>query len=227
MPLDVRILSVGQGTLPTMGDVGEWVDRLAESAVMATDAGLREAGMVPPPSVHVLVAGLDPPYVGYLTCRQFYRGADAAAAVASMGLLGSMLGASRLVVTWENADLCTALELPGDDGFPAGVMAVDADRNGHVLRWHPMRMHPGPLSRAGAQTIAPEWGPRDRTRSAALPVPVANLLAIWREPRAWPDTDVISMYARMEVGGYSMRWVQRPADEPRQPSWMRLLAPVM
>jgi hypothetical protein len=122
-----------------------WVDRLAESAVATTDAMLRESGFVQPPTVHLLIDSLNPPYLGFLTCREFYRGRDAAAAIAAMGLMGSMLSASRLVVTWENADLCTALQLPGEDGFPAGIVVVDADRRGHVVRWHPMRMHIGPV----------------------------------------------------------------------------------
>jgi len=206
---------------------GTWVDRLAESAVTTTDAMLRESGFVQPPTVHLLFDGLDPPYLGFLTCREFYRGRDTAAAVAVMGLMGSMLSASRLVVTWENADLCTALELPGDDGFPAGIVIVDADRRGHVLRWHPMRMHIGPERPDGPPAVLAEWGPVSRQRAAELPGPVADLLAIWREPREWSGSELVGMFARMEVGGYTMRWVQRPPDERNQPPWMQLLAPVM
>jgi hypothetical protein len=52
-------------------------------------------------------------------------------------------------------------------------------------------------------------------------------LAIWRDPREWSGTELVGVFARMEARGYSMRWVQRPAGEPNQPSWMQLLAPVM
>lgn len=206
---------------------GVWVDRLAEAAVATTGTMLRKSGFVQPPTVHLLIEGLKPPYLGFLTCREFYRGRDAAAAVAAMGLMGSMLGASRLVVTWENADLCTALELPGDEGFAPGVVVVDADRRGHVLRWHPMRLDIGPSRPNRPPSVLAEWGPTSRRPGAELPGPIADLLAIWREPREWPGTELVGMFARMEVGGYSMRWVQRPVDERTRPAWMELLAPVM
>lgn len=204
-----------------------WTDRLAEAAVATTDAMLRESGFVQPPTVHLLIEGLDPSYLGFLTCREFYRGRDAAAAVAAMGLMGSMLGATHLVVTWENADLCTALELPGDDGFPSGIVVVDADQRGHALRWHPMRMHVEPARSDQPPSVVAEWGPVSCQQAAELPGPVADLLAIWREPREWSSTELVRMYTRMEVGGYTMRWVQRPPDERQRPTWMHLLAPIM
>lgn len=188
---------------------------------------LRETGQLQPPTVHLLLEGLELPYLGYLTCRPFYRGQDAATAIGVMGVLGSMLGASRMVVTFENADLCTALELPGEDGFPAGVVVVDADLRGHTLRWHSMRMHTAPGDGPGGLVVIPEWGPVDQQRDVELPTPIAELLAVWRVPRVWPDVELLRAYTRLEVGGYSMRWVQRPAGELGQPSWMRLLAPVM
>lgn len=110
-----------------------WVDRLDEVAVETAESMLHVGGILPPPTVHILAADLEPPYVGCLTCRPFYRGEDAWAAVAALGVLPSALGASRLVLTWEHADLCTALELPGVEGFPAGVVVVDAGRQGHTL----------------------------------------------------------------------------------------------
>jgi hypothetical protein len=225
-PRKARELSVWSLILSAM-EPGMWVDRLAETAVAITGAMLRESGFVQPPTVHLLIEGLNTPYVGFLTCREFYRGRDAAVAVAAMGLMGSMLGASRLVVTWENADLCTALELPGDDGFAPGIVVVDADRRSHVLQWHPMRLHIGPPRPDQPPSVVAEWGPTSRQRAAELPGPVADLLAIWREPREWPGTELVGMYARMEVGGYSMRWVQRPVEERNRPPWMELLAPVM
>jgi hypothetical protein len=183
---------------------------------------------VPPPTVHVILDGLDPPYLGYLTCRPFYRGEDAARAVGAMGLVGSMLCAARLVVTWENADLCTALELPGADDVATGVAVVDADRHGHVLRWHPAVFRDGPVNAHGGYTARPEWGPSVvYPRDFDLPVPVAELLAAWRAPRVWPEVEFLQVFAGMEVAGYAMRWVTRPVGERGQPSWMRLLAPVM
>jgi len=119
---------------------------------------LRAGGGVPVPTVHVLVEGLDPPYVGKLACRQFYRGRDAHAAVAVMGLFGSMLGASRLVLTYEHADMARAWEAPGAEDAPAGVVVVDAAwdlREGHTIRWHPARLTGGADIEAGGPVVVP------------------------------------------------------------------------
>ncbi|MGQ0480974.1 MAG: hypothetical protein ACT4O0_08105 [Pseudonocardia sp.] len=203
-----------------------WVERLDEIAVATADATLRENGFVQPPTVHLLSAELDPPYVGYLTCRPFYRGTDAATAIARLGVLPSALGASRLVLTWENADLCTALELPGADGFPPGVVVVDAGRDGHVVRWHPMRLHVGRPGPDRFAPVSPEWGRVQRLPEAALPEPIAELLAVWRTAREWPDVEIVHVCASLEGAGYQMRWITRqPAAAA--PTWARLLAPLM
>lgn len=211
-----------------MTRVAAWVDRIDDIAVRATDTALRTEGSVPPPTVHFVLDGLDPPYVGYLTCRPMYRGEDAAAAVRAMGLMGSMLGAARLVIAYENDDLRTALELSDADKAPPGVVVIDADRHGHEVRWQPVRFHRGPLNATGGATVLPEWGPGLRyPRGVALPGPVADLLETWRAPREWPEVEFLRGFAAMEVGGYTMRWVTRPEGERNQPAWMWLLAAIM
>jgi len=50
---------------------------------------------------------------------------------------------------------------------------------------------------------------------------------VWRAPRSWPETEFLKVYTSWELGGYSMRWVQRPVGERNQPTWMRLLTAVM
>lgn len=67
--------------------VSGWVDHLDEIAVVTADQVLRETGILPPPTVHILAEGLDPPYIGYLTCQPFYRGQDARTAIGLLGLL--------------------------------------------------------------------------------------------------------------------------------------------
>jgi hypothetical protein len=47
-----------------MTDVSGWVDQLDDTAVTVVDQMLREVGMVQPPTLHFLIDGLDPPYVG-------------------------------------------------------------------------------------------------------------------------------------------------------------------
>lgn len=125
-----------------------------------TDATQREVGLVQPPVVHILAESSSPPYLGYLTCRPFVRGDDAASAVAALGVLPSALAASRLVITWEHAHLCTALETPGADSASTGVVVVDADWFGHVLRWHPMRVRAGGIGDIGISTGAAGVGAR-------------------------------------------------------------------
>jgi hypothetical protein len=165
--------------------------------------------------------------VGYLPCRPFSRGQDAATAISLLGLLPAALGASRLVVTWENEDLCTALQLPhGGSGFPNALVVVDASRRGHTVRWHPLRLHVSPPDRAGLPIVTPEWGPAHRDQHAELPAPVAELLAVWRSPKPWSDADLLKLYASLESTGYEMRWIQRD-DNNRQPSWVRLLGPLL
>lgn len=206
-------------------EISEWVHHLDELAVQVVDQMLRETGMVQPPTVHLLAEGLDPPYVGYLTCRPFYRGQDAATAVTALGLLPAALGCSRLVVTWENDDLHIALDLPSRPVSPA-VMVVDAHRHGHTLRRHPLRIHLNPPGRAGLPSVTPQWGPTQQDRDATLPGPVAELLDVWRSPRPWTDLELVELYARLETAGYQMRWIRREPNN-RQPSWVRLLAPLL
>lgn len=209
------------------GHVAGWVDELEDMAVHVTDAMLREGVGVAAPTVHVLVDGLDPAYVGKLGCRPMLRGRDAHAAVAVMGLFGSMLTASRLVLTYEHADMAHAWEDPGADTAPTGVVVLDAGPEEHTVRWHPALFTEGPDAGRGAPAVVARWGPPARYRDGRLPTAVAQLLSIWRAPRSWDDREFLRVYAGWEQGGYALRMVQRPDGEQRQPEWMRLLAPIM
>lgn len=157
--------------------VAGWVDRIEQLAVQVTDQMLAEGCGVQPPTVHVLIDGLDPASVGSLTCRRFYRGRDAHRAVAVMGLLGSMLGASRLVVTYEHADLATALQDPRAAEAPTGVVVLEADRDAHAVRWHPVLMTEAPPATAARPRSARSGG-----RPRGTPTP--RCLRRWRS--CWP-----------------------------------------
>lgn len=229
-------------TLPGMELVGQWarwVDALDDAAVAATDAVARDGLGVAPPTVHVLVDGLDQPYVGHLGCRPFYRGRDAHAAVAVMGLFASMLDGARLVICYEHADMALAWQDPGADTAPTGQVVIDAARHpdqdldgGHVIRWHPLRFtDPTDPTRTGVapgQSLRVQWGPPARHPGGRLPAAVAQLLEVWRQPRSWDDDrEFLRVMAGFEQGGYTLRWVQRPEGETGQPRWMRLLSPVV
>lgn len=186
--------------------IAEFLDRLAPTLVDASEEMLRVHGLCPPPAVHMICADMDPPYVGMLTSRPYYRGPDATEAVAAMGALPSALWATHLVVVWEHADLCTALELPGKS-FATGVVVLDATISEHTVRWHPFEMKVGPLSEAGVPTVLPEWQPSARYPGGWLPDPVRRLLASWR---AWSEADEPQERAvELERAGYRMRWTAR------------------
>lgn len=213
--------------MPRRSRLDEWVAHIERATVADMDATLRESGFVHPPAVYLLTEDLHPPLVGSLTCRQFYRGSDAEVAVAGMGVLPAALAAERLVVSWEHADLCTALELSGPaQGFPPGVVVIDADRDIHVVNWHPMRIHVGERESAEPPTFIPEWGPATREIGGGLPIAVQRLLEVWRKPREWSEIEQLRVLTSLEQAGYSMRWVQREVSE-RDPNWARLLAPMM
>ncbi len=109
--------------------------------------------------------------------------------------------ASRLLITWEHADLCTALELPDTEGVPAGVVVVDADRHRYVLRWHPMRMHRGAVDGEGIRKVMPEWGTGRSIDDAVLPEPVAELLAVWRARQDWSDVELVRICTALRSRG--------------------------
>lgn len=159
------------------------------------------------PTVHMLSGHLASPYVGSVATRPFYRGADAAAAVAALGRLPSLLCATQLVVVWEYADLCTALERPAAARAPNALVVVDADLDRHLLDWHPFELHVGLVGPSGLPIGAPEWGPAASYPDAPLPQPVAELLTVWRE---WRPGDVAAETRALESVGFRVRWAQRP-----------------
>ena len=181
----------------------ELVDGIEAAACGALDDLLRETGGVHPPTVHILAEDLEQPYVAYVTCRPFYRGADAAAAVAELGLLPSALAATRLLVTWEAEDLNVALEIPPDPDGTA-LVVLDASLTEQVIHWYPLRLRPG--GRGEHAVVVAEWGPPVQLPDPPLPGPVAVLLAVWRQ---WHDADLNETVIRLESAGHRVRWIAR------------------
>lgn len=189
----------------------ELVNVLAGSALAGGAAMLREAGMCPSPSVHLINEQASTPYLGYVACRPFYRGEDAQRAVTALGVLAGLAGATRLVVAWENDDMCTALELPAPDGgFATGLVIVDATQSGHVVRWHPFTAVAGPPIKFAPDLVSviPEWGREARRPNGQLLAPFAELLATWRAQPAVP-VQVVACAEAMESAGYRLRWTVR------------------
>lgn len=178
------------------------MDALAHAVVHATEVMLADSGFVQAPTCHML-GEHQQAYLGYLTSRPFYPGEDAATAIRLLGVLPSVLHATRLVVTWESADLRVALDEPGAT-FPNAVAVLDADLDGHVLRWYPFDLAVGPINPDnGCPTAAAQWGTAGRYPNHPLPEPVTALLAVWRA--GW-DEDVDETVATLEAAHYRIRW---------------------
>ncbi len=172
------------------------------ATVEAFEATMRAFGLLMPPSAMMFDDSRDPPaYFGSVVCREFDRGEDAERAIAGMGVLPAVLGATRLVVAWEHGDLCVAQELPGQD-FPRGLVVVDAGPARHCLYWRSMRL----TAAAEGEPPVLHWGePVCHPGDVVLPAPMAHLLAVWRANRA---EDLVETLGAMMSAGYDIR---RPA----------------
>src|SRR3954471_10617006 len=149
-------------------------DPIIDAPQLGPGVPLRAGGALMAPQVHLLAEHVAEPYLGYVSCRPFYRGNDVVRAMAMMGVAGSLTGASRLLVVGEHQDLCLALEQAGAESAPNGQVVVDAQRGGrHVLRWHPFRLHMDAAGPMGLPTAAAEWGEPALHPDAQPPKPVA------------------------------------------------------
>ena len=123
------------------------------------------------------------------------------------------------MVTWEQADLCRALDQAGEQ-FPAALVVLDATLHAHTVRWNPFTPTYSPPATGGGRTVVPEWGEPARLPGAELPLAVVGLLALWREQRGG---DLDATRAELERKGFRVSWVadrlrERVAtvDRPRQ-----------
>lgn len=178
-----------------VADVSGMVDRIAESAVAGVDDLLRAGAGPPLPTVHMLCRDLKGPYAGYLTCRASAAGRDSASAVGLLGRLPAVVAATDLVIVWEYASLHAALE-PSGGRAPTGLVVVEASMTDHAVRWHPFQVTPGRV----------EWGAAGRFPDAVLPLPVEDLLSMWRRG---VDDDVAATVEMLERAGYLVRWAAR------------------
>lgn len=187
-------------------DIAATARRLAEVSTEVADQLLREVGSCTPPTLHMLDSGFEPCYLGSCTSRSFYRGEDAARAVAELGTLASGLIVERIVVTWENADLCTALELEGES-FGTAQVVLDADIDGYEVIWHPFNIELGPESATtGLPTIIPTWLEPKRSSNGELPLVMSSLLDKWKTFD--PSIDVNELFDRFEREGYTLRMTE-------------------
>jgi hypothetical protein len=160
-----------------------------------SEAWIQEAHECPRPQVHILAENMDKPYLGYIICRRFYRGADAASAISHLGRLPSALVATRIFVVWEDRDLRTALEMP--IGRPVqSLCVVDVQAGRHTMLWLPFNVL------QHDSEIVVEWGRPARYDNVSLPAPIEDLIKAWHEP---PD-DLERTVLDMQAAGYRIRW---------------------
>jgi hypothetical protein len=112
--------------------------------------------------------------------------------------------ATRLVVVWEYGDLCAALDLPGRQCSqrPRGLVVLDASLSEHVVRWNPFTLSTTSSPTSG-ERVQPGWGPVVRHPGGQLPVPVVELLTVWRELRRG---DIVATRAELESAGFVVTW---------------------
>ena len=177
--------------------VAEVAADLAPALVAGADQLLRAGTSVPPVTVHMICADLDPPYVGYVACRSFEAGRDAATAVGLLGRLPSVVAATHLVVAWEYSALRAALE-PALGRGPTGLAVVEASFDEHLVRWFPFRRM--------ARGNGVEWGRSRVHPGGALPLPVEYLLSSWRSLIV---DDVAATVDMLERAAYRVRWTAR------------------
>ncbi|MFD0316248.1 hypothetical protein [Streptomyces flavalbus] len=181
------------------------VEALSRAILETGEELMREHGACLRPQVHILAEDMDQPYVGFITCRPFYRGADAATALTGLGLFPSVLMATRLLVAWDDRDLRTGLEMPGEP-YDRGLVILDATFEDHTLHWHPYDYEVLGDTDYGTTRIKPLWNPPAHYRDVPLLPPISDLLALWKEFRR---DDIQETAIELQRAGYEFDMVSR------------------
>ncbi|TDD85401.1 hypothetical protein [Actinomadura rubrisoli] len=182
-----------------MSDVTSQLPRVL---IEASKAELHATGAVPRPQVHMLAEDMEHSYIGFVICRMFYRGQDAATAIGDLGALPSVMKMTRLMILWENLDLLTALD-QGTDPAPMALMLLDAQFNRHTLYRHPFEAVPTGQVVNGVPTVRLRWEAPQRSHDGPLPDPIIRLLRTWRELR---EDDMQETAIALQRSGYELNW---------------------
>lgn len=131
------------------------------------------------PQVHMFYEPEDE-YVGYVSCRPYYRGQDAQTAIEHLGVIAAAMCATRLLVVWEESDLRTSLYGPANE-HPNGVALLEVSLTDHELSWRPFRYLNGYGQAPGMNAnFDISWGePSVQSNVTLMPV-VRNLMQAWR-----------------------------------------------
>lgn len=178
----------------------ELVDVIEHAVITGLDDLLRARGEVAPPTVHMLIDGDDPAYLGCVICRPFYPGEDAYKAIGRLGHIPAAVEATRLLLAWEAQDLNAALRQPVDPDATALVVVDATLHGGEVLHWYPLRMR---RARHGQPGVLADWEPALTRIDPPLPEPIVRALVLWRHARGGNiDTQV----ADLTADGYRIAW---------------------
>lgn len=185
-----------------------------KDVIVSAVADVLPTGVAPRPQVHILDDALEQPYVGYVVCRRYYRGQDAAAAISHLGRIAAAMCASQLVVVWEESDLRSSI-LGGDpDDHPHGLAVLDAPfllGSAHTLDWHPFQWctSDGTPVYFTNPALGLQWGQASRHPGAPLPDPVPALLMSWRAPAPFGPDDVEHTISEAVSAGYEFHLTMR------------------
>jgi hypothetical protein len=194
-----------------MSEVQSAVARV-KSVMMRAAVETFKTGFVMAPQVHVFDESSDEqPYVGYVSCREYYRGQDAVAAIRDLGVIAAAMCGTRLVVGWEESDVRTSVYGPADH-YPTGVALLETTFTSHALTWYPFRyvntdgQIPG--LKADFEMV---WDRPSFRANGELPTGIRELVEVWRgcpgmsQPQEWVERTVTGALA----AGYEIRPVQR------------------
>jgi hypothetical protein len=187
-----------------LGPVPDIAGKVLTAILDESETHIQETGgRCPPPHVHLVAEDLNEPYLGYVICRRFYRGDDAAQAIADLGRLASALAATRLFVVWEERNLRAALGMPVPSEVST-LTVVDARADGHTVLSLPM----APAYQDSQLYV--QWGKPQRFDNVPLPAPVHDLLHTWSQP---PE-DLTRTVQEMLDTGYRIMWRAPSGAEP-------------
>lgn len=185
-----------------------------KDVIVSAVADVLPTGVAPRPQVHILDDTLEQPYVGYVVCRRYYRGQDAAAAISHLGRIAAAMCSSQLVVVWEESDLRSSI-LGGDPGdHPHGLAVLDAPfllGSTHILDWHPFQWctSDGTPVYFTNPALVLQWGRASRHPGAPLPDPVPALLMSWRAPAPFGPDGVERTLSEAVSEGYEFHLTGR------------------
>jgi hypothetical protein len=130
------------------------------------------------PQVHLFYEPEDE-YIGYVSCRPYYRGSDAQAAIERLGIIAAATCATRMLAVWEESDLRTSLYGPADN-HPNGVATLEVSLTRHEMTWWPFRVNDHGQPPGIDANFEIQWGARTAQPDVALMPAVQSLIRAWR-----------------------------------------------